>query len=40
MAVLGLGMWLAFIVSVSILGGVAVNGYVRDGRYFLGEHGK
>jgi hypothetical protein len=40
MAVCGLGAWLAFWLSIPILGGSAANGYVSQGGYFLGEHGK
>ena len=29
----------SFIVGHFILGGSAMNGYIKDGRYFLGNHG-
>jgi hypothetical protein len=40
MALSGLGAWLVFWLSIAILGGSAANGYVLEGHYFLGEHGK
>jgi hypothetical protein len=32
--------FIAFIGASERLGGSAANGYVRDGRYFVGEHGR
>lgn len=32
--------FVAFGVGAMVLGGSAANGIVRDGRYFLSEHGK
>lgn len=32
--------FIAFFIGSSVIGGSAPNGYEKDGRYFLSEHGK